>query len=177
MNQRMAVVVRRPGQEGQAMVELIIALVVFMVLVAGIIQIGTIGKRHTEMMNDAREEAAVEAMKDVSPFSSPEFMADRLEGDDAVRYSRDDGYKAGFVDDFQNGIVEYADPDALEQRRRGNVVSEMAGTPFPHLLFGLVEGRADDTVELWPVVRRLLYQADSVDIEGRVWLVWTKGIY
>jgi hypothetical protein len=53
----------------------------------------------------------------------------------------------------------------------------MAGTPFPHLLFGLVEGRADDTVELWPVVRRLLYQADSVDIEGRVWLVWTKGIY
>jgi hypothetical protein len=177
MNQRMAVVVRRPGQEGQAMVELIIALVVFMVLVAGIIQIGTIGKRHTEMMNDAREEAAVEAMKDVSPFSSPEFMADRLEGDDAVRYSRDDGYKAGFVDDFQNGIVEYADPDALEQRRRGNVVSEMAGTPFPHLLFGLVEGRADDTVELWPVVRRLLYQADSVDVEGRVWLVWTKGIY
>lgn len=167
----------RRGREGQALAELIIGLVVFMVLVAGIIQIGTIGMRHSMVMNDARRDAAVEAMAAVPPFSGPEYMADRTEGGDGVRYSKDDGFIAGSVDGFKSGIVDYADPDVLEQQRPGSVVTEMAGSPFPHLLFGLVDGRADDSVKLWPVVRHLLYDAESVDIEGHAWLIWTKGIY
>jgi len=177
MKRRISVIINLKGREGQAMAELIIALVVFMVLVAGIIQIGTIGVRHTKVMNEARRKAAVDAMGGLSPFSGPEFMADRTEGQDRVRYSRDDGYIEGDVANFQRGIVEYADPDDLERQRPGNIVSAVAQSTFPHLLFGMVEGRADDSVELWPVVRHLLYDADSVEIEGRAWLIWTKGIY
>ncbi len=169
--------VDRRGRAGQAMVEMIIALVVFMVLVAGIIQIGSIGVRHSAVMDKARQDAAIEAMADVSPFSGPEYMADRTEGGDGVRYSRDDGHVVGSIPDFQLGIVEYADPAELEQQRPGNVISAMADSPSPNLLFGMVDGQADDSVELWPVVRNLLYDAEAVEIEGHAWLVWTKGIY
>jgi hypothetical protein len=164
-------------REGQAMVELIISLVVFLVVVAGIIQIGTLGLWHTKVVSDARQDAAVEAMSDLAPFSNPEFIEDRDVGGDGVRYSQDDGFNAGSVDDFRMGIVDNADPDVLDQRRPGNIVSAVAAGTMPHFMFGFVEGTAEETVGLWPIVRRLLYQDEAIELKGKVWLVWTKGIY
>lgn len=159
------------------MAELVIALVVLLVLCAGMVQLGTLCLRHTAVMQESRREAAVLAMDTVSPFSAPNFMADRQEGDDGVRYSKDDQFLYGDVNAFLAGLPVYADPDALEQWAPGNIISETAGSQFPHLLLGLVEGSEEDSVTLWPVVRRLIYAADSVDVEGSTWLIWTKGVY
>lgn len=159
------------------MAELVIALVVLMVLVAGILQVGTLGIRHTRVVNESRREAARLAMGDAAPLASPRFMADRTEGDDATRYSRDDEYTPGDVNAFLAGIAAYADPDDLGRHRPDNPVSAMAGSPYPHLMFGLVEGRQEDSVPLWPIVRHLLYGADEVEVRGETWLIWTRGIY
>ena len=53
----------------------------------------------------------------------------------------------------------------------------MQRSSFPHLQFGLVEGDARISTPLMPVVRTLLYRADEVEVEGKAWLTWTKGIY
>lgn len=159
------------------MAELVIALVVLLVVVAGVIQVGTLGLRHMKVVNEARREAAVQAMGDDAPFAAPRYIADRREGGDATRYSRDDDYSVGDVSAFLAGIPAYADPDVLAAHRPDNVVTEMAGSAFPHLLFGLVEGQEEDSVPLWPIVRNLLYGADSVNVRGEAWLTWTKGLY
>lgn len=168
---------RLDPKAGQAMAELIIALVVVMVLAAGIIQLGTLGIRHTQVMGEARRIAAVQAMSDLSPFAGPNYIADRTPGADVTRYSRDDGYTAGDINAFQSKILAYAHPADLNGRVGNNVVSVTANSPFPHFMFGMAEGQATETVPLWPVVRRLLYNAASVDVAGDAWLIWTKGIY
>jgi hypothetical protein len=157
--------------------ELIVALVVLLVLVAGIIQISLLGLLQTRTMTEARREAGAKAMLDVSSFSGPEYIADREVGADQTSYSRDDGFDGGDVATFQAGIVGYSQPAALDLQRPGNAFSELSRSAFPHLQFGLVEGEAHASTTLLPIVRTLLYRADTVEVEGKAWLTWTKGIY
>ena len=162
---------------GQALTELVVALVVLLVLVAGIIQIASLGLLHTRMMNEARRLAGVKALQDAPPFSGPEYIAERTAGGDGVTYSRDDGTRRGDASVFQARIVGYAQPDELERRKPGNAFTLLYRDSFPELQFGLVEGRSQATTNLIPIVRTLLYRADEITVEGRAWLTWTKGIY
>jgi hypothetical protein len=43
--------------------------------------------------------------------------------------------------------------------------------------FGLIQARESATNATLPVVRRLFYAADLIEVEGQVWATWTKGIY
>lgn len=165
------------AKAGQAMTELIVALVSLLVLVAGIIQISTLGLLHTRVMNEARRLAGVKALQDAPPFAGPQYIAERTVGGDGVRYSADDGTTAGDASAFQARIVGYAKPDELEKRRPGNVFTPLYKEDFPQLQFGLVEGRAKASTNLIPIVRTLLYNADEIEVKGQAWLTWTKGIY
>jgi hypothetical protein len=157
--------------------ELIVSLVVVLVLLAGIIQISLLGLLQTRTMTEARRQAGAKAMLNVSFFSGPEFIADREAGADQTRYSRDDGYIGGDLVAFQAGIVNYSRPADLDQQRPDNAFSELSDSSLPQLQFGLVEGESRATLPLLPIVRTLLYSADEVEVEGKAWLTWTKGIY
>ncbi|MEI7881230.1 MAG: TadE family protein [bacterium] len=164
-------------RSGQAIVELVVALVVIMVLVAGIIQICSMGVSHSKLMTSARWEAGQKAMLDASSFAAPKYIAECTAGNDGIAYSRDDDTTPGDVNIFQGGIVRYAKPDELNLRREDNPVSSLANSSFPQEMFGLVDGEARTSVPLIPVVRQLLYQSDSVELQGKAWMTWTKGIY
>jgi hypothetical protein len=168
---------QRRHRSGQALTELVVALVALLVLVAGIIQISLLGLLQTRAMTEARRQAGAKAMLDVAPFAGPEYIADRDVGDDQTSYSRDDGFSRGDVGVFQAGIVRYSRPADLDRQQPGNRFGELARSPFPHLQFGLVEGESHATTNLIPIVRTLLYRADEVEVEGKAWLTWTKGIY
>jgi hypothetical protein len=165
------------SRAGQAIVELVVALVVILVLVAGTIQICSMGVSHSQLMMTARREAGQKAMQEASSFSGPKFIAACTTGNDGIPFSRDDSTTAGDSALLQIGIASYAHPDELNLRRLDNPVSVLAKSPFPQDLFGLVEGEATASVELMPVVRELLYQSDSVELQGKAWMTWTKGIY
>jgi hypothetical protein len=45
------------------------------------------------------------------------------------------------------------------------------------LNFGLILARVTATNATLPVVRRLIYAADPIEVEGQAWATWTKGIY
>ena len=167
----------RTGKSGQAITELVVALVVLLVLVAGLIQISGLGLLQTGTMIEARREAGVQAMQDASPFSGPDYIANHTVGPDGSDYSRDDGVVMDAVRPFQDGIVWHSDPAALDQQVKGNLFTAMWEGSFPYLFFGLVEGKKTDSMDLLPIVRNLLYRADTVDVEGKAWLTWTKGIY
>ena len=169
--------VLRRSRAGQAIVELVVGLVAVIVLVAGIVQISTLGLMHSRVMTEARRLAGVQAMQDLPPFSGPDYIAARTVGRDLTTYSRDDDSTPAFVGNFQVGLLRYSDPNRVAQEVPDNEFTLMSQSQFPHLLFGLVEGRKSDSAELLPVMRNLVYRADRVEVEGRAWLTWTKGIY
>lgn len=168
---------RERGRSGQAVTELVVALVALLVLFAGIVQISFLGFLHTRMMTEARRQAGVKAMQDASSFAGPDYIAARTVGADGIRYSRDDGTDDGDVSLFQAGMVRYAQPDRLNGQCPSNAFSQLYESTFPQLQFGLVEGEAVASTNLIPVVRTLLYRADTIDVVGKAWLIWTKGIY
>ena len=164
-------------RDGQAIVEFVVALVVILVLVAGIIQIAWMGHRHSLAMGEARREAGVKAMMDLSSFESPRYIQSCTPGPDGIEYSRDDDASAGDRSGLNGGILEYAHPDDLGSVAPGNRVSVMADSEMPEVMFGLVKGEKREAVELMPIVRQLLYRDDAVEVRGLAWLTWTKGIY
>ena len=165
------------GKSGQAIVELVVALVVILVLVAGIIQVSWLGIHHSRAMGEARRLAGVKSMLDVSSFEGPRFIEACTVGDDGIALSRDDGATAEDPAVFTSGIVRYSHPTDINVIRPDNPVSVMAGSDLPQAMFGLVQGEKKDMIELMPIIRQLIYRADSVEVRGSAWMTWTKGIY
>lgn len=164
-------------RSGQAIVELVVALVVILVLTAGLLQIGSMGVSHSRLMGEARREAGRKALLEASSFANPQFIGSCTPGVDGSPYSRDDDTTPGDLVWLMAGIVDYARPAELDQRRQDNVVSVMAESAFPQELLGLVNGEASEDVLLMPIVRRLLYDSETVSLQGKAWMTWTKGIY
>jgi hypothetical protein len=164
------------------MIELIIGLVSIVALFAGLIQMVSISRARHDTQYEARSEAGENSLSDLyTLFSDAEFIEDWDTGDDERRHTRDDSAAAGDSFGFNAAIVEASSPDedgwTTIEEAPGDYLSMLRGAPNPAQLFGLVEGRAEEDVSLLPAVRSLLYDADSVEVESRVWMTWTRGIY
>ena len=164
-------------KEGQAITELIVALVALLVLVGGIIVLGRLSRAQTQAMREARRSAGIAAMSDASPFSGPQYIESRDAGADRATYSRDDGVTQGDPAAFQAGVVRYAHPDAVGTQVNGNPVTTLYGAAFPALMFGFTHGEHEVTVTNMPIIRDTVYRDDRIQVHGDAWLTWTKGIY
>lgn len=164
-------------RRGQAMVELIVALVAILVVLTGLTQIGQFGILHSETMRKARRDAGLLAVQDAQAWSAPDYILDRTPGADNRRYSRDDDFTAANPADFASHVVAYANPMTLQNVIAGNRVSALWNSSFPQLSFGFVHGDATETTNLLPVVRHLIYDAETLNVQSHVWMTWTRGIY
>ena len=172
-------------RQGSAMLELMIGLVTIVALFAGLVQIVSLsGARHATHV-EARSMAGLNALDDLGngmgQLSDADYIADWDAGDDGRRHTYDDSASGGSPMSFSDDIVQSSSPDgagwSIIQQAAGDRLSPLLGQPNPAALFGLVEGEANATVELLPAVKSLLYNADSIEVESRAWMTWTKGIY
>lgn len=159
------------------MVEFVVALVCILILVAGIIQISVLGLRHSSLMNEARSDAGRDAMRDVSTFAGPLYVSECTVGADGIAFSRDDGKSTGDPADLSIGLAGYGHPDDLDGYLPGNPVTALSDAEYPQFMFGLIEGRKSDSVDLIPIMREMVYRKDAVDLEISAWMTWTRGIY
>lgn len=162
---------------GQAIVEWVVALVVILVLFAGIIQYCWLGLHHSRAMAEARRQAGVDALAEASPFDAPQFIMARTAGSDGIEYSRDDGAQLDTPAILTAGIVSYGHPKDLDALAPDNPVSALDKSAMPESLFGLIQGEQKESLALLPVVSKLIYKKDSVEVRGSAWMTWTKGIY
>jgi len=163
------------------MIELITALVLILALTAGLLQIASLGRAHTEVMLQARREAGLEAMAEVPALEWPDYVLDWAPGPDGKRITRDDELLTDNPAPFDAFIVEQAGAGdeqwAVLEAATNDALPSLRGDPDPVLAFGLVRGHDDDDVPLISAVQSLFYQADSIAVEGEVWLTHTRGIY
>jgi len=163
------------------MVELIVGLVAVLALFAGLLQIASLSRAHTEALVEARREAGALAMLDADVFALPEYIQDWEEGPDGKRHTRDDVFRAADPAAFQGIVVERAaeDEEAWEvlDRVPENAVSSLHGSAIPAADFGFVRGYDSRRVGLITAVQSLLYRAPSITVEAEVWMTQTKRIY
>jgi hypothetical protein len=168
-------------ENGQAMVELVIAMVAILAVCAGLLQVSTLTKAQTDALFEARKKASEHVFSDAMPMGSPEYIRYWKEGPDGKAMTADDLTTAANGSQFAATIVEKsvatADDWPIIEKAPDDVFLQLHGNAMPITKFGLVGGEATRSVDLIPAVQHLLYRADSIDLESKVWMTWTRGIY
>lgn len=179
--------IRCNPRSGQALTELMVGMVVVLVLVAGLLQLASIMRAHTDAMVEAREEAASLAMIELDPgmnlVSDADYIRDWHEGADERRLSRDDFSDTGNAADFQNTVVDKTVNDAsgwnLLDGVPNNRISSLRSDAMVVTSFGLVKGSASESASLdtLPAFRHLIYSSDTIDVEATAWMTLCRGLY
>jgi len=161
-------------KNGQAIVELVVALVAVLVLFAGLLQIGLLADAHTAVMTEARRKAGMNAIAGGIGGVAPEYISRWDNGPDRVSYSMDDRCVRGSPALFALLAGEHVAHGMQLQRTVGaNAVSSLA--PYPEtVLSGFQSGRSSTVVPLLPVIRHLVYAQDSIGLQSEVWMVEMK---
>jgi len=167
------------------MVEFLAGLVAVLALLAGLRQAISLTRAHTDALAAARRQAGERALFDpgqgMDLLGDADYIRDRHPGPDGKRHTRDDWAAAGDAAAFSARLVEPTCRNAaaweLLGAAPGDRVTALRGHPAPGAVLGLVRGDAAESVPLLPAVRSLLYRADRIDIESRVWMTRMEGIY
>ena len=168
--------VRRRARAGQALAELVAGLLALVVIFMGMLQIEYLAHAHTKALNDARAQAGQDAMQ--SPYllryNVPNWIGDWTTGRDKIIYSQDDQQVPGNPGIVTVGVVSHAHPSDLSTYAPGNEIS--AASTSATLLDGLMltHGREKSPpVDTFPIIRHVVYGADSITMQGDAWLTWT----
>lgn len=164
---------------GQALIEMTVCLVAILAILAALLQIGLLSRVHLDTIGEARGAAAQYAISDVYQSMQPsaEMIQAWDEGDDGRRYSRDDEAAVGGSQFLRQHVLPVAHPDELHRHVPGNRFFNLQYNDPAADEFEFVRGTSESRpVPLLPVVRHLLYNAESIRLEAQSVLVWTKGI-
>ena len=169
---------------GQAVVEFVVGLIVVLALCAGLMQIASLTKAHTDAMVEARRLAAEQATVDLGSDtpSSAEYILKWRPDADGKPYTRDDQHSDADPGAFRERIVGRASAnsagwDSIIDLVPADAISRLHGSDAPSSLFGLVNGSAPGSVEVLPEFRKLIYDAATIDVGCEVWMTRTKGLY
>jgi hypothetical protein len=170
------------NRSGQAMTELMVALVALLVLFAGLLQVVSLSRVHTDTMVEARRDAAKAAMQSGMVIAgAPQYIRDWQAGPDGRRYTLDDTHTDADPFAFQNNIIERAVIQPSDwtwiDKVPNNGLTWLHTSVNPVSCFGFVRGKDTETVPLLPLIQNLVYQAPQVEVQSTVWMTRMKGIY
>jgi hypothetical protein len=163
---------------GQALIELVAAIMVIVILVAGVVQFVELASSKGDTLATVRGEAGTYALAtggSNSVTTGLSYFRTWDEGFDITRHTSDDPV-VGYDDprNLQTGIADYTvedDPDWVRianARNRSLYDLDQGNDPLSTMDFVLAE--ESRTVDLMPVFREWnLYPKDSVTVASRVW--------
>lgn len=111
------------------------------------------------------------------PVPAPAFIYNWEVGGDGRSYSADDTAQETLSTAVDTGLLAPVHPAELAARLPGNALSDLQGRRPVVDAFDLVHGQVrSERMELLPVVRRLLYDADDIQITADAWLTWMQEV-
>ncbi|MGI6087047.1 MAG: TadE/TadG family type IV pilus assembly protein [Kiritimatiellia bacterium] len=164
---------------GQAMVELAVGLLAMMALLGALIQIGRLAHARSRTMMEARAAAGALGLADtnMAGIIAGEYIYNWHVGRDSHAYTRDD------VPLTANGDAEAVQAAVTASGMAGapappiNPFRHLAAVVYPGRDFALVHSAESESVDVLPIVRRLVYDDDTIVVSSRAWMVWMGGIY
>ncbi len=165
------------GRAGQAVVELVIALVCILILLSGVLQFTIMATADTETRAEATANASANATG-IGIAKSFQPIRDWERGADTFTMTRDDVAVAGSLGAVRSDIVGKTAPDGdwgAMSGVRATDLREFAQTGGP-TLFGFVNARSERQIEIIPAAA-ILFGLRNPTIENEVWMVKVDGLY
>jgi hypothetical protein len=162
------------------MLELICGLVGIVIVISMLLQINMISQKHIFSVARARTAMANKLTKGwYSPGSAP-FLDDWEKGADEHNYSEDDVAKTGDPGGFQSQLWEAIKGEELkvwspysratDYNRFNDVCDAFSGGVVGSFGLTMVEEDFYEPVEVLPLVRRLIYGQEEIDIKHRIYM-------
>lgn len=160
------------------MVEFCIGLIAMLTVIAGIFQLGRLGLARTRARVEATRFATARGMLPATSLSVPRYIHRLSASGDERTYSEDDTAIGGDAREAYDRLLAPNQPDRLRLYASGNELAEIDDAFEMMLGMGLVQGIGTElNIPVMPIVRRLFFDEDSVDIQVNVWSVRTGDLY
>ena len=172
------------GQMGQAMVEFLIGILSIMVLFCFFLQMQRLSTIQTKVLIEARQAICEHTFANTLPITLiPNYIKDWEVGSDGSAMTVDDTFTIASSVPFQNMIVDYTVVDDSDSdwgiidgsSNKSYILIHNSLNPVEE--FGLLGLERSEMVEILPLVKELIYDAEYIDVKGTVWMPWFKGIY
>lgn len=160
---------------GQAMVELVIALLVIVLIVSGLTQFIQLSNEKETMMGDLRGEAGLAAIDGLSSASAPKYIVNWREGGDEMRHTGDDTYSTGsFNTKLGSDILDLSVSDDSAWSYLSGAVNKdffnLRSSPSSSAALGFVRRADKKTIELMPAIRDFIIDRDSITVGEEIWM-------
>ena len=166
--------VNRGSQRGQALVEVVVAMLVIVLLVTGIVEFVKLAGAKGETIAEARAEAGRKAISSgLAITRNPDFIRDWEEGADELRHTADDAQKPDSPSRLHNftdpTVAQESDWAYLEDCKNDGMV-RMGHGSFPASALSMAYAEETRTVELSPAMRDWIAGKDAITVATEVWL-------
>jgi len=171
---------RHATKSGQAAVEFCIGVVAMLVVIGGAFQLGRLGLARTDARVEATRVATSRSMLPEAFLTTDltNYLQGMREGPDGSKYSLDDEPNTGNANEAYVTLLEPNHPEILQGYASGNDLAGIEDTYTLMTSMGLVQGGGMElNIPVLPVMRRLFFQHDTVDIQMSVWMVRTGDLY
>jgi hypothetical protein len=168
------------SKSGQAIIEFCIGIVALLAVIGGIFQLGRLGLARTQARVDATRVAHNRSMFDISTtgLSLPRYIDRMSDGRDDYSYSEDDIAIGGNDQEAFDRLASHMQPSLAHRHAAGNPVGDITDPTQMILGMGLVHGNGMElNIPVLPVVRRLFFNRDSIDLQVTAWMTRTGDLY
>lgn len=166
---------RQTLRAGQAMVELVIALLVIVLVISGLTQFIQLSNEKETMMGDLRGEAGVAAIDGSAAASAPKYIVNWQEGGDEMRHTGDDPYTTGSfnsklgADVLDLSVNNEADWSYISGAVNNDLYN-LRTSPGASASLGFVRRSEKKTIELMPAIKEFIIDRDSITVGEEIWM-------
>ncbi len=169
---------------GQAAIELMAALLLFLLIVSGLIHVNRMARTSLFLHSVLRGMAGLQAMETTASAISSDYISDWTEGADGVPYTADDeSVRDGALPTLLDTLCGYSVRDekdweaAADSSQLPVSMIQVHASPSLASVVGFVREEETLDVPVDSVIRQLVYDKDEVSIKEGVWMPLMGGLY
>jgi hypothetical protein len=165
----------RRGAPGQAMIEFVVAILLVVIIMAGLLQFVEIAGIKGLLLGAIRREAGELALGQRTVLgAAPDYILDWKPGADAIRHTADDTFDSGIAGNtLQAAVIDQsvaapADWSYLDDAHNTAIPNlHISGQPASAL--GFIHADLDEVVTLLPAMRDWLIGKESITVGTELW--------
>lgn len=165
----------RRSSSGQAMVEFVVAILLVVIIVAGLLQFVELAGIKGQLLGAIRREAGEQALGErIVLESAPEYILDWHAGNDDIRHTADDTRDRGIAGNtlqaavLDRSVAHPIDWSYLDDARNTGIpVLHAGGQPMGAL--GFIHADLREDVTLLPAMRDWLIGKESITVGTELW--------
>ena len=165
----------RRGAPGQAMIEFVVAILLVVIIMAGLLQFVELAGAKGLLLGAIRREAGEQALgQRIVLGAAPDYILDWEPGADAIRHTADDTFDRGIAGNtLQAAVVDRsvanpADWSHLEDARN-TAIPDLHTSGQPLGALGFIHAELEEEVTLLPAMRDWLIGKESITVGTELW--------